>query len=182
MLTIHVDSVELYDSDKNEFFQTKPTTLVLEHSLLSVSKWEQKWHKAFMGATPKSPEEYLDYIRCMVITPQNPDPNIFLALSKENIEEIDAYINDPATSLSFIEPDSKRPPKEVLTNELIYYYMISLGIPVELCEKWHLNHLFALIKECSMKNQPQKKMSRAESAAYVERLNAMNRKRFHTRG
>ena len=131
MLQITIPAIEMFDEQKQEFVSTKEQTLCLEHSLVSLSKWESKWHKPFLSKEPKTNEETLDYIKCMTIT-LNVDPNIYLCLTRENIEQVNQYIEDPMTATWFSE-ESKRggSGREQTTSELIYYWMIALNIPFE---------------------------------------------------
>lgn len=169
MLTITVPKSEQFNNKTGEFYRTKETILTLEHSLVSVSKWESKWHKPFLGRGEKTDEETLDYIRCMTLT-QNVDPLVYLALSRENVSMIKDYINDPMTATTFSNQNQK-PNREIITAEIIYYWMISMGIPFE-CRKWHLNSLLALIHTVGLKNQPKKKMSKSAAMKQQHALNA----------
>ena len=180
MLQITVPSSEFYDEAKDEFIYTKEQTLQLEHSLVSLSKWEAKWKKAFLGKQEKTYEETIDYIRCMTIT-KNVDPAVYDRLSQENINEINEYIGDSMTATYIREDDGSKASKDTVTAELIYYWMIAQNIPFE-CQKWHLNRLLMLIKVCSVKNAPPKKINRREAAASNAKLNAARRKRLHTKG
>ncbi len=181
MLHITVPAREFYDESKEEFITTKEQTIIMEHSLISLSKWEAKWKKPYLSDAPKTNEEIIDYLRCMTVGPKNLDPNIYAALTKENLEEISEYIQDPMTATTINE--RKRPGgREILTSELIYYYMIAQNIPVEF-EKWHLNRLIMLIRVCAIKNNPKKeKMSRSEIMKQNKALNAARRARYRTRG
>lgn len=179
MLTIVVPEREYFDDDKNEFVHTKEVTLQLEHSLVSLSKWEAKWNKPFLSTNDKTDEEILDYIRCMTVT-QNVDKSVYYRLSKENIEKINNYINLPMTATTFSDKNTSRN-KETITAEIVYYWMIALNIPFE-CQKWHLNRLLTLVKVCSIKNTPPKKMSRNEIFNRNRALNASRRKALGTKG
>lgn len=175
MLTITVKAAEMFDANSNRFLvNAKDQTLTLEHSLVSISKWESKWHKPFLSDKTKTSEESIDYIKCMTIT-QNVDPIIYKFLSKDNFEKINAYIEDPMTASWVNETSGKKGRGEVITSELIYYWMIALNIPVEF-QKWHLNRLLMLIKVCNAKNQPPKKMSKGEIMRRNRSLNAARRK------
>lgn len=182
MLTITIPPCKYWDS-KREMFVTypeKPITLQLEHSLLSLSKWESKWNKPFLSKTDGRTEvETRDYIRCMTLT-QNVDPNLYLMIPESTIKEITAYIQAPMTATTFSD-HQERPSREIITSELIYYWMVALNIPFT-CEKWHLNRLMTLIKVCSIKNSPQKKMGANEIRARNRALNESRRKAMHTRG
>lgn len=179
MLTIVVPEREYYDENKNEFIHVKEATLQLEHSLVSLSKWESKWHKPFLSSKDKTDEEILDYIRCMSVT-QNVNPDVFKRLSRNNIEQIVEYINAPMTATTFSDRDGPKK-SEIITAEIVYYWMISLNVPFE-CQKWHLNRLLTLIKVCSIKNTPPKKMSRREILSRNHALNASRRKALGSKG
>ena len=180
MLEIVVPEKELYDDKTGEFIEVKEQKLQLEHSLISLSKWESKWCKAFLSKRDVSPEELIDYVRCMTLT-KNVDPYVYLNLSEDNIKTIEDYLKAPMTATHFLE-SSKNPVhnSETITSELIYYWMITLGIPVEF-EKWHLTRLLTLIKVCNLKNNT-KKMSKGEIARRNRMLNADRRKKFNTKG
>ena len=172
--TILVKATELFDETNNRIIAVKETELILEHSLLSVSKWEAKWKKPFLVENAlDTNEKVLDYIRCMTITPQKPDPNVYLCLKDTDVKEIVEYINDPMTATWFKEDkkDKKRQiNKEILTSEVIYWQMIALQIPIEF-QKWHLNRLTTLIRVCNAKNNPEK-MSKKDIAAENAAINA----------
>lgn len=176
-------SVELYDESTNTFFYSKSIkeqTLQLEHSLVSISKWESKWCKSFLSRADKTNEETIDYIKCMTLT-QNVDPIVYENLSSEHIKQINDYIDAPMTATVISNRNLRKRNNEVVTSELIYYWMIALNIPFE-CQKWHLNRLLALIQVCDAKNQPPKKTSRRELTSRYASINAANRKRFNSKG
>lgn len=180
MLEINVPGVEFWDEGAEEFVVVKGCTLQLEHSLVSLSKWESKWCKAFLSKREKTSEETIDYVRCMTLT-KNVDPRIYTVLTDSNIKQINDYIAAPMTATCFYE-DKQSPgvKSETVTSELIYCWMITLNIPVEF-EKWHLNRLIALIKTCNIKNNP-KKMSKSEIMRRNRSLNASRKKQLHTKG
>lgn len=180
MLQITVPVIELWDESKGEFIKIEETTLQMEHSLVSLSKWESNWCKPFLSKEEKTREETIDYIRCMTITP-NVDPDIYNYLSDKNIEQINQYIAAPMTATYISEAKNGRPSREQTTSELIYYWMITLNIPFE-CQHWHINRLLTLIRVCNIKNQPPKKMSRNEIATRNAALNAERRKKLNTKG
>lgn len=174
---------EQWDEIKEEFISAVCRTIQLEHSLVSLSKWESKWHKPFLSKVEKTAEETEDYIKCMTIT-QNVDPEIYKHLSSENIRSVNEYIKDPMTATWFSEDKTKpkgRNSGEQVTAEIIYYWMVTLNIPLE-CQKWHLNRLLTLIRVCNIKNQPPKKMSKKEVMARQAALNAARRKQFNSKG
>ena len=180
MLQIDIPAGEFWDEINNKFINTKAMTLTLEHSLVSLSKWESKWCKPFLGKEEKTNEETLDYIKCMTLT-QNVDPNVYLAISYDNLEKIKRYINDPHTATTITERPGAPKSHEIITSELIYYWMISLSIPFE-CQKWHLNRLLMLIKVCNIKNAPPQKMSQRQLLSRNAALNAARRKKLHSAG
>lgn len=179
MLTITIPAAEAWDEIKQEFIYVNETTLELEHSLVSLSKWESKWQKAFLSSKDKTDEEILDYIRCMTIT-QNVNPNIYNYINSNNMTEINRYIAAPMTATVFSDKNNK-PSYEIITAELIYYWMIALNIPFE-CQYWHLNRLLTLIKVCNIKNSPKKKMSKRDIMSRNAALNAARRKQLNTTG
>lgn len=180
MLQITTQEIEFWDERKQEFITKKAQVLQLEHSLISISKWEQKWQKAFLTKNEKTYEETIDYIRCMTLT-QNVDPDAYYFISNEEVDRIDEYISSPMTATYFRDDKSPKTSSEIVTSELIYYWMISLNIPFE-CQKWHLNRLLTLIKVCQVKNSPPKKRSKREIMAQNAALNAARRKRLNTKG
>lgn len=183
MLHIKVPAQEFFDENSQEFIETKETTLTMEHSLISISKWEAKWKKSYFAEEPKkTTEEVLDYLRCMTITPQNVDPLVYRSLSKENLKRITEYIDDPMTATTIHEVKRPGARKETVTSELVYYWMIAQNIPIEF-EKWHINRLLTLIKVCAIKNDPNpKKMSRNAIMRQNRALNQARKARLHTRG
>ena len=180
MLEITIPEVEQWDEVNQEFITSKEQVLRLEHSLVSLSKWESKWNKPFLDKKEKTREETIDYIKCMTLT-QNVDPNTYNLLTKENIIEINKYISSPMTATTFREDPNKKGSREIITSEIIYYWMISLNIPFE-CQKWHLNRLLTLIKVCSIKQQPPKKMSKRDVMSRNAALNAARRKQLNSKG
>lgn len=180
MLKIAVPANEYWDEAKEEFVTTKAQTLQLEHSLVSISKWESKWKKAFLASNEKTYEETMDYVKCMTLT-QNVDPSVYTRLTRKNIQQINDYISDSMTATCFSDDGQKRGSREIVTSELIYYWIISLNIPFE-CQKWHLNRLLTLIKVCNIKNSPPKKRSKREIMRQNAALNAARRKKFNTKG
>ena len=181
MLQIVVPAVEAFDDEKQEFVTIgKDQTLELEHSLISLSKWESKWCKVFLSKEEKTTEETIDYIKCMTVTPRV-DPSVYDRLTTENIKQIQDYIAAPMTATYFSKEAGGRINREQVTSELIYYWMIAMQIPFE-CEKWHLNRLLTLIRVCNIKNQPPKKMSKKEIMTRNAALNAQRRQQLNTKG
>ena len=182
MLEIKVKGAEFWNEETEEFVTVEPCTLMLEHSLISLSKWESKWKKPFLKDGPKTVEEIRDYVRCMTIN-KNVNENIYLALTATDLEMINTYVADTMTATTFHTRDgqARRGRGEIMTAEVIYFYMISFGIPFE-CEKWHLNRLITLIKVCNIKNAPKQKMSKAAAAKQQRALNAQRRAKSGSRG
>lgn len=180
MLTIIVPASESFDPITETFFYTKEQKLVLEHSLFSIAKWESKWNKAFLNKKDeKTVEESRDYIKCMTIT-QNVDPSVYYALTDQNYQEITDYMQAPMTATWFA-PDNRPPSREIITSEVIYYYMTALQIPFE-CDKWHFNRLMTLIRVCSEKNKPPKKMGMKTIMSKNQALNQLRRQQLGTTG
>lgn len=180
MLEITIPDNKLWDEKNEEFIPIKCQKLKLEHSLLSLSKWEAKWCKPFLSKDEKTLEETIDYVKCMTLTPVT-DTNIYLGLTNKNIKEINRYIEAPMTATTFNNVKAGSPSREIITSELIYYWMIALNIPFE-CQKWHINRLLTLIRVCNIKNQPSKKMSKREILSRNAALNAARRKQLNTTG
>ena len=180
MLVITIPAREMFDEESQTFFTLKEQKLQLEHSLVSLSKWESKWCKPFLSKNEKTSEEILDYIKCMTIT-QNVDPQVYNRLSNANIKEINDYIGAPMTATTFSEDKQKGRNNEVHTSELIYYWMFSLNIPME-CQKWHLNKLLTLIRVFNIKNTPPKKMNKRDVINRYAALNASRRKQLNSKG
>ena len=178
MLEITIPGQELWDEEKEEFVTTKAATIRLEHSLISLSKWESKWHKPFLKKDKKTVEETTDYIRCMTLT-QNVDPDVYEHITQDILDKVVAYIEDTMTATWFSSDD--KPGNEIITAEIIYYQMIALNIPFE-CQKWHLNRLLTLIKVCVLKNTPEKKLSPKELAKRNSAINAARRKAMKSKG
>jgi hypothetical protein len=179
MLQITVPGQEYWDTIKQQFVYTKEQTLQLEHSLVSLSKWESKWGKSFLHSQDKTDEEILDYIRCMTIT-QNVKPEVYSRLSQDNIRDINDYINAPMTATTFSKDKGGKRSREIVTAEVIYYWMVALNIPPQY-EKWHLNKLITLIRVCEDKNNP-KKMSKKDIYSRNAAINARNRAKYKSKG
>lgn len=182
MLSVIVSGTELWDETREEFISSgEDFELMLEHSLISLSKWESKYHKPFLSKKEHSFEETLDYVRCMTLNKYVPD-SIYSRLSNENVRTIMEYIQDPMTATTFSK-DNKTASgsREIVTSELIYYWMISLNIPFE-CQKWHLNRLLTLIRVCNIKNTPPKKRSKREIMQRNAELNAQRRQMLNSSG
>jgi len=179
MLVIKVlgqeSTIDLPDGS-TEFVVVGGFDLELEHSLAALSKWESQYEKPFLTLDEKTSEEIFDYIRAMAIRPDVP-AEVFLGLTAEHLEQINKYINKKQTATWFSDKQPQEKSTEVITSELIYYWMDILNIPSDR-ERWHLNRLFTLIKIHSLKQQKPTKMSRDEALAEQRRLNAQRRKEF----
>ena len=178
MLKIDIPGYEFYDEVNNEFITKDSQSITFEHSLISLSKWEMRWNKPFLSSD-KNNEEILDYIKCMNVN-SNVSDEVYLRLTNDNLKTINDYINAPMTATTFNERNTKSN-REVVTSELIYYWMISFNIPME-CQKWHINRLLTLIKVCNIKNSPPDKMSKQDLMRRNRQLNAERRKQLNSKG
>lgn len=180
MLHITVPPRELYDATNNRFMYSKEYSLALEHSLVSISKWESRWCKPFLYTNEKTDEEILDYIKCMTLT-QNVPPEVYLYLTEDNIAEIKAYIDAPMTATTFTKNPNEKPNREIITSEIIYYWMSVFNLPPEY-QKWHIKRLMTLIQVCSIKHQPPgKRRSSQATANHYATLNAARKKKLKSR-
>lgn len=182
MLKIVVPGVEAYDESAQEFVTVGDVTLELEHSLVSLSKWESEFEKPFLEQREhKTDAEVIGYVKAMCMTPDVPK-NVWAKLTEENINAINDYIDAKMTATIFFDdPGAPKTKQETITAEIVYYWMVSFNIPFE-CQHWHLNKLFTLIRVCSMKAEKPKKMSRGEIARRNRELNAQRRKKLGTKG
>ena len=180
MLTVTILGAEYYDEEKQEFVYPESFEIHLEHSLVSLSKWEAEFEKPFLGNKEHTDEEAVGYIRAMLIDPVVPQEVLNL-LTEENILEIDAYINLPMTATWFNDHGHTVRSNEIITNELIYYWMSQFNIPQE-CENWHLNRLITRIKLHAAKMEKPKKMNKAEQARQFRELNAARREKYNSKG
>lgn len=184
MLHVHVDETKLFFPEKNEFYPIKETDLTMEHSLLSLKKWESRWQVPFLGRTEKTAIQMLDYLKCMTLT-KNVDPFVYQAIPESEMKRIGEYIKNPMCATRIGNPNligAQRHSNEMVTAETIYYWMITLNIPVEF-QKWHLEQLLALIKLTSIKNDPKKKkMPEKDIIKQNAEINRRNREKYGIKG
>ena len=180
LLIINVPALSGFDEDLEQFVHTKACTLQLEHSLISLSKWEAEWHKPFLSEDKKTDKESNDYIRCMHIG-NNIDNRVFNLLPPSILKQIHDYIINPMTASTVVKKKKNTINNETITSELVYYWMVALTIPFE-CQKWHLNRLIMLIDICNAKNQPAEKKSEKEIIEQYRNINEENKKRFNSKG
>lgn len=179
MLQITIPSTELYNDRTGEFYTIKEQVLQLEHSLVALSKWESFWCKPFLSKDSKTFAESVDYIRCMTLT-QNVNPNVYRHITNLHIAQVSKYIELPMTATTFSK-EKKPANREIITSEIIYYWMTSFNIPFE-CQKWHLNRLLAFINVCNLKNKSPKKRGKKELMNRNTSLNAARREAMNTTG
>lgn len=177
MLQLKLSKARFFNEETEEFLNFEPVTIKLEHSLISIQKWEAKWHKSFLSSE-HTQEEMLDYFRCMSLDP-NIDPNFTLRLTQREVNQIQEYIQNPMTATT-ISSINNRGPQKIITAEIVYYWMTGLNIPFD-CAKWHLNQLMTLIQVCSLKQNP-KKMSKREAGAQRAALNKARRAQLGSSG
>lgn len=181
MFKLVIPAQELFDENTNEFIEAGETVVLeLEHSLVSMSKWEAKYQKPFLVSDRKSSEEIFEYIKAMVITP-NPDLEALDRCSQKNIADIQKYLDSSQSATTFGIMPEPRGQGETITSELIYFWMIEFNVPFE-CQYWHLNRLFSLLRICNIKKGPKQKMPRRELAERNQRLNAERRAKLGTSG
>ena len=182
MLELKIEEKELYHQETNKFIQIPACTLTLEHSLISLSKWESKWKIPYLSRQERNPMQDLDYVRCMVIGPLK-DDKVIDALSFSELKQIQTYISAPMTATTFqnAPANNKKSKNEVMTSEVIYAHMFAHRIPIE-CQKWHLNRLLMLIRICNAENKPPKKRSKRDLYRHHAEVNAANRKKFNSKG
>lgn len=181
MLSIEIKPREFFNEKTSEFITVKGGTLKLEHSLVSISKWESKWKIPFLSEQKKTKKQIDDYIRCMSIN-GDPDPFLIASISSEDKNRIIDYIEEKQTATCFTDlGDKKNGRSEIITSEQIYFWMIQYSIPHEY-EKWHLSRLLTLIEICNRENVPSKKMTQAEIMAKNKALNAERKAKLHSRG
>lgn len=190
MLSIVVPPVELWDEVKQEFTNFTGAKLILEHSLIAISKWEAKYKKPYLSKEKKTSEEFRYYVKCMTITPNIPDL-AYRCLTPGNLKEIQVYIDSPMSATTFHEDKNHPHSNEKITSELVYYWMVANQIPFE-CEKWHFNRLMNLIKICGIKNQESqkrqkgargsRKMASSSHLASMSALNAQRKAALGTKG
>ena len=183
-IVVTVPKSEVYDEENDIFYEIKnEVTLVMEHNLIAISRWESKFHKPYLTKDTKTNEEILYYLECMTIT-KGVESYVYRCIPKSELLRITEYINDPMTGTTVREsPYAKKQGKEEIQSaELLYYYMFKLGIPKE-CENWHLNRLMTLMKVYGAKDEkPDGKASRSELIARNRAINARNRSKYHSKG
>lgn len=180
MLKIIVPGIELFDDERQVFITEDESVLELEHSLVSLSKWEETWEKPFLGDAKKTPEEILGYVQAMCVTP-DVSPEVFRRLTEENVQAINNYVDAKMTATWFSSATGSAPSREIITSEIIYHWMFALKVPME-CQNWHLSKLFTLIKVINEKRNPPKKMTQREIMEQNRRLNAQRRAELKTSG
>lgn len=180
MLVLKFLGNELFDEETSTFITVGGTTLELEHSLVSLSKWESKHKVPFLSPKDKTTEQVIDYIKFMILN-EDYDESIINHLTQEHLTQINAYIDSPESATTFGNSRQQGGRSETITSELIYYWMIAFNIPFE-CQHWHLNRLFSLIRICNIKNSKPTKMSQKEVAARNRELNAQRKAALNTSG
>lgn len=180
MLSLKIEDVQLYDERTEKFLTVKGQTLQLEHSLVSISKWEAKYKKPFLSRTPKTRDETIDYIKFMTIT-QNVNPLLYSAITGDQIRQVNAYIDDPMTATTIAKQEGKGGAGRIVTSEELYYQMTAYQIPWE-AQKWHFNRLLMLLRVCDEKNKPKKKMRKGDIARRNRSLNAARRAKYRSHG
>lgn len=181
MLSITIPAIEGWDEENERFtILAEEVKLELEHSLVAISKWESKWHKPFLTKDEKSSEEIMDYIKFMTLT-KNVDPLVYNRLTEDNVKAVDAYLQDPMTATTISKDKLGKPNREIVTAEIIYYWMTALNIPFQ-CEEWPIKRLLTLVQVCNIKNSPSKKRKMSDTLSRYSAANAARKKNLNTRG
>ena len=180
MLTLIVGRQEHFDEEKSEFLFLGGVELSFEHSLVSLSKWESKFQKPFLTPGNKTNEDTLAYIRFMLLTEDVPD-EVLMRMTQKDLDAINDYIESSQSATTFGVLPEKKSTGDVITSELIYFWMVNYNIPFEV-ENWHLNRLFSLIRICNVKNSKPKKLSPHEIAQRNRDLNAKRKAELQTSG
>lgn len=177
-LTIHIPETELWDETREVFVHVKEQTLTLEYSLVNVSKWESRWQKIFLSPEEKTEEQKRDFVYCMICN-ENTDPNVIYAFTEEDFKKVDRYIST-SQSAAIIPEEKTNEPKsnELLSTDLIYYYLAQMQVPYIPTQDWHLSRVMSLIRIGSFKNKPEKKLNKQEAVAQVESINERNKRLF----
>ena len=170
----------MFNEETGKRVRTKTTTIQLEHSLVSISKWESKWKVHYINNDKLTQEMSIDYVRCMTIS-QNVDPNVYNGLTREIMKTVIDYINDSMTATT-IKKVNQPGSHGIITSEVVYAWMIILGIPIDPFHKWHFNRLITLIQVVDAKSSPKKKMGRREAASQRRSLNAARKAKMGSRG
>lgn len=181
MLEVRIPKQEYYDEDKNEFFNVEEKIFKMEHSLLSIRDWEAKWNVPFLGKREKTTEQIYDYLRCMTLEPKTESWSVYKYLPLKELERVMEYIRSSMTATTFWDFDSNKPSREIVTADVIYYWMITLNIPIEF-QSVHLDQLLTLIRVASVKNAPKKKMSQRDTLRMYEKLNEERRRKYNSKG
>jgi len=180
VLQVIVEGDEFFNEETSEFTSVGDVVLELEHSLVSLSKWESEFQVPFLSRSEKTSQEIFGYIKAMILT-EDFDPDIILRFTQDNLNKINAYIESKQSATTFGLMPETGGRGETITSELIYYWLVAFNIPFE-CQYWHLNRLFALIRICNIKNSPEKKMSKSEIAMRNRALNEQRKAQLGTHG
>lgn len=183
MLRLTLPSTDFWDPRKEEYVQIGGYEVDLEYSLFTIARWESKWKKPFITSLPKfTRKDEIEWYKAMCMTEGIPD-EAWMVMTPKIRQDIYDYVTDPmsATTINHRGPKTPGGPKTIMTAELVYYYMVTLGVPFE-CEHWHFNRLMKLVDVCFVKNSPPKKMGKQEAAQMYRELNARNRAKYNSRG
>jgi hypothetical protein len=180
MLKLVIEGTEYYNQETETFETVGDVVLMLEHSLVSVSKWESKFEKPFLTKDNKTTEEVLFYVEAMILTPNYPE-GIINSFTQKSIDAVNNYIESKQSATTFGKMPEQRSRGEIITSELIYYWMVAFNIPFE-CQHWHLNRLLALVRICNIKASKPKKMGRTELLQRNRQLNEQRKAELGTRG
>ena len=178
-LKIFIPEKELWDDSRGEFISTKEHRLTLEHSLVSLTKWESKWCKPFLSPEEKTQEEIMDYVRCMIMD-EDVEDEIVYAFTPAEMKKVEAYIAKDQTGTTIPETKDSNEPRsnELMTSELIYYYLGQIQCLSPTIENWHLSRTLMLIRVASFKQKPEKELNKKEALAQCEDIREANMRKF----
>ena len=176
---IYIPAQDLWDESRGEFISIKEHKLTLEHSLVSLTKYESNWHTPFLSPEEKTQEQVMDYIRCMVMG-DDYDDNFIYALTPQDLKKIETYIATDQTASTIPEEKNNTEPKsnELMTSELIYYYLGQIQCLTPTIENWHLSRTLTLIRIASWKQKPEKELNKKEALAQCEDIREANMRKF----
>lgn len=166
--------------------QINDVYLRFEHSLVSLSEWEQEYEKPFYSSKTvdnRTEKEMVSYFEYMLISGIEYRPLVRLA-SPEQMLALTHYINKGSTATTVKEMAQKAGPNETPTSELMYYWLVAFKIPFKPTDEWHLHRLLMLVKVCGAKSTPsgRNKVNKRELAMSMREINEQRLRDLGTKG